>query len=313
MIRSISAIIVELALGLTGIATASAQTTVVVAVPAQAGAVVGMTENSDAFVWRLFTEFAAPVSKAKTSPVEFETWASDEDTFSLSPRWPDSGTPKKLHASVLQTLKGRGVLGTAISSGSIDVGCNPPGNAAVGGFPTDGWPAPCIAEEVRRNLPQFNYIIDNNLYTQAGLAAAFARSFKVEMPFAAIAVKADWIPVQTMLRWLPRLGNVANVEALYYTTIVSSVEHALVSIHVSSKQNANWVWGTFEHQLNPGRCESIGCSDSFGAELPAVVPNKTVINSQYGDCLKTQRLKDCNYPPPCHDVKTLNPCRNGPD
>jgi hypothetical protein len=186
MIRSVSAIVIELALGLLGFATASAQTTVVVAVPAQAGAVVGTTENSDAYVWRLFTEFAAPISKANSSPVVFETWASDEDTFSLAPHWPDSAAPKKLHASVLQTLKGPGGFGKAISHGTIDVGCNPPGNAAVGGFPTDGLPAPCIAEEVRRNRPQFDYIINNNLNTQAGLAAAFARSFKVEMPFAAI-------------------------------------------------------------------------------------------------------------------------------
>jgi hypothetical protein len=271
-------------------APAFAQTAVVVAVPAHAGAVYGTTENSDAFVWRLFTEFAAPASKAKGSPAVFETWASDEDTFSLTPHWPDPAEQKKLQTSVLQTMKSPSVK--AMSSGSIDVGCSPPVSAALGGFPSSGSPTPCIAEEVRRNRPQFDYIVNNNLNTQAGLASAFARSFKVDLPFAAIAVKADWVPVQTMLQWLPQLGSANNVEETYYTVTVSAVKYALVSLHVSSKQNANWVWGTFEHRLNPGRCDSSGCFDSFGAEIPAVAPNKGVINSQYGDCPKTQRLKD---------------------
>ena len=173
----------------------------------------------------------------------------------------------------------------------IDVACNPPGNAAVGGFPTSGTPTPCIAEEVKRNRPQFDYIINNQLNTKAGLAAAFAKSFKVVMPTQAISVKGDWIPVQTMLQWIPQLGTVGKIEKLYYTTTSGAVEYALVSLHVSSRQNPNWVWGTFEHQMNPGRCDSIGCFDTFGARIPAVLPNRTAVNTQYGACPKTQQLK----------------------
>jgi hypothetical protein len=54
-----------------------------VAVPARAGAVEGKTENSDAFIWELFTQFTSPVSGGSASPVAFETWASDEDTFNV--------------------------------------------------------------------------------------------------------------------------------------------------------------------------------------------------------------------------------------
>jgi hypothetical protein len=61
--------------------TVRAQGTVVVAVPAKAGAVEGKTEDSDAFIWRLFTEFTAPAAKGNPSPVVFETWASDADAF----------------------------------------------------------------------------------------------------------------------------------------------------------------------------------------------------------------------------------------
>ena len=295
MNNSASAVIAWLTLALLGSATASAQGTVVVAVPAQAGAVDGTHENSDAFIWRLFTEFAAPASESRPSPVVFETWASDEDTFSAKPHWPGPDEPRKLHASVLATMKklDASALKSLITqhASPIDVPCNPPGNAAVGGFPISGTPTPCIAEESKRNHEQFTYIKDNHLNTQAGLAAAFVKSFKVAMPPESISVKGDWVPVPTLLQWIPQLSNIGNIEKLYYTTTADSVEYALVSLHVSSRQNPNWVWGTFEHQMNPGRCDSIGCFDSFGAEIPAVLPNRTAANTQYGACPKTQPLK----------------------
>ena len=289
MTKSASAIIAALTLALLGSATVSAQQTVAVAVPAKAGAVDGTTENSDAFIWRLLTEFAAPVLSSRPSPVVFETWASDEDTFSTTPHWPGPGEPKKLHASVLGSMTSPAIKSPLQSS--IDVPCATPGNAAVGGFPTSGTPKPCIAEETKRNRPQYDYIVSNNLNTKAGLAAAFAKSFVVAMPTTAISVKADWVPVQTLLQWIPQLGNIGNIQKLYYTTTAASVEYALVALHVSSRQNPNWVWGTFEHQMNPGRCDSIGCFDSFGAVIPAVFPNKSAVNTQYGACPKTPPLK----------------------
>jgi hypothetical protein len=178
------AIIAGLTIALTGSAPASAQGAVVV--PAKAGAVDGTTENSDAFIWRLFTEFTAPAFKSRPSPVVFETWASDEDTFSTKPQWPGPDAPRKLHACVPESEPA-----TSAHQSGIDVACGPPKNPAVGGFPTSGAPTPCIAEENKRNYDQFQYIVANNLNTKAGLAAAFAKSFKVAMPTTAIAVKGD--------------------------------------------------------------------------------------------------------------------------
>jgi hypothetical protein len=72
--------------GVIGLPTAAfSQQNVAVAIPARAGAVEGTAENSDAFIWRLFTGFVAPVSKSSPSPVVFESWASDKDTFSANP------------------------------------------------------------------------------------------------------------------------------------------------------------------------------------------------------------------------------------
>jgi len=272
-----------------------AQGAVAVVVPARAGVVEGKTENSDAFIWRLFTftEFTAPVSKDSASPVVFETWASDDDTFSATPHWPKAGEPLKLHASVLEVIK---TLDTSapfvkLHSETIDVKCSPPVGAAVGGFPTSGTPTPCIAEQVGRNRAQFNYIVDHHLNTRAGLAAASKSSFKVEMPPESIAIKADWIPLPTLLQWVPSLGDLATIRKLYYTATVSAVDYALVAMHVSSRQNPNWVWGTFEHQMNPGRCDAIGCFDSFGAQTPEVLPDRTAVNTRYGPCPKRQQLK----------------------
>jgi hypothetical protein len=266
-------------------AAAQGQDNVVVAVPAQPGAVDGTTQNSDEFIWDLFTQFTAPVLTSQPPRVVFETWASDGDTFSTTPHWPGPDEPKHFQASVLASVR-------SASPSPIDVECNPPQGAAVGGFPISGPPTPCIAEEVNRNRPQFDYIVNNHLNTQAGLAAAYAKAFKVTMPSSAIAVKGDWIPVQTLLQWIPQLGDVSTIEQLYYTTTTDdSVEYALVSLHVSSRQNPKWVWGSFEHQMNPGRCDSIGCFDSFGAEIPAVLPSRTAVNTQYGPCPKTPALE----------------------
>lgn len=283
MNQCLSALITGMLLAITGSAALAADA-VVVAVPARAGAVDGTNQNSDEFIWRLFIQFVAPVSRTQASPVVFETWASDKDTFSLTPHWPGPTEPKKLQASVLRAATSR-------HGGPVDVPCVPPGNAAIGGFPTSGTPTPCIAEEVRRNYPMYHYIVTNKLNTQSGLAAAFAKSFKVTMPTSAIAVKGDWVPVQTLLQWLPQIGGLDNLEELYYTGTSDGVEYALVSLHVSSRQNTNWVWGTFEHQLTPGRCDDIGCFDTFGAADPEIRPNLTAINTEYGPCPKTPALQ----------------------
>ena len=266
--------------------TAYSQEAVVVAVPAQAGPVNGTSQNSDAFIWQVFTEFTVPALNNKSKPVVFETWASDEDVFSNNPHWPSVDEPKKLHVSPLSKLTGSPHVPSGANA-LIDATCGTPGNAAVGGFPANG----CIAEETKRNRPQYDYIVNNQLNNQAGLAKAFANSFAVTMPTSAVSVKGDWVPVKYLLEWIPSLGCIDNIEKQYYTAVSGGVEYALVSLHVSSRQNPNWVWGTFEHQKNPGRCDDMGCFDSIGAEAPVVPPNRAAINTQYGNCAKTPALK----------------------
>jgi hypothetical protein len=261
-----------------------------VAVPAQPGAVQGKTENSDEFIWELLTQFATPASANAPKPAVFETWASDEDTFSKTPHWPSGNEPLKFHRSVLDLIREGKPLTSGLAA-AIDVPCNPPQGAAVGGFPTTGTPTPCIAEQVGRNRAEYDYIVNNKLNTQAGLAAAYKNGFNVDFPTDAIAIKGDWVPLPVLLQWVPQLQNLDNVRKNYYTTTSGGVEYGLVSMHVTSRQNPNWVWGTFENEMTPGRCDYIGCWDTFGAETPAVPPNKTAYNTQYGQCAKTAQLE----------------------
>jgi hypothetical protein len=288
--------------------------TVAVAVPARAGAVEGKTENSDAFMWELFTQITAPVSAQTGASVEFERWASDADTFTSTPHWPSGPESLKFHASALALAKS-GVLAQAESGNlapgriggmvrspamlKIDEPCAgsppqsppPPDGSAAGGFPTTGNPIPCIVEQVARNKTNYEDIVNNHLNTQAGRAAAYKAGKNVEMRPDAVAIKGDWVPLPMLLQWIPALGNLGNVRKRYYTTKSNGTEYGLVAMHVASRQNPNWVWGTFEHQMNPGRCDYMGCFDTFGAQVAAVPPNLSEYNAGYGTCEKTPALK----------------------
>jgi hypothetical protein len=274
-----------------------------VAVPAQAGAVEGKTENSDAFIWELFTQFTAPASPKALSPVAFEAWASDADTFTSKPHWPSAPEPLQFHVSVLQLAKkadGARPLAVALMSAKkfIDVPCGgnpngpqPPPGAASGGFPTTGNPVPCIAEQVSRNRTNYDDIVNNSMNTQAGRAAAYKAGKDFEMRPDSIAIKGDWVPLPSLLQWIPSLGSLENIRKEYYTAKSNGTEYALLSIHVASRQNPNWVWGTFEHQRNPGRCDYMGCFDTYGAKTAMVLPNRKEFNKGYGACEKTPALK----------------------
>lgn len=264
-------------------------------------------------MWELFTQITAPIPAQSGSSVEFERWASDADTFTSNPHWPSGPEPLKFHASVLALAKsgvlaqaesgktataGAGGMARSLALLKIDEPCAgspgnppPPDGSAAGGFPTTGNPIPCIVEQVARNETNYHDIVDNHLNTQAGRAAAYKAGKDVEMRPEAIAIKGDWIPLTVLLQWIPALGNLDNIRKQYYTTTSNGTEYALVAMHVASRQNPNWVWGTFEHQMNPGRCDYMGCFDTFGAQVAAVPPNLSEYNAGYGTCEKTPALK----------------------
>lgn len=58
----------------------------------------------------------------------------------------------------------------------------------------------------------------------------------------------------------------------YYTVMMGGQLQGLVAMHLSTKELPNWFWATFEHIDNPGRCDYLGCHDSFGVKPASQAP-----------------------------------------
>jgi hypothetical protein len=247
----------------------------------------------DKFAWKLFLEVnrkaaqQGPVSGTAGAPMSndavWETWADDPQTFpgdpdpAKPPQWPTGGRDAKREKSLSPTQRGRFLLERAarqqgrVPGGWLEV-------VAVGKLPPGGFSAPNgsgIGEEVHRNRVTFDYIVNNGLWYQQGVAAFFARAAQaagddvtfaakaVNLPRASIEVKANWIVIDEKDR--PRFHWNYNAAGQLL---------GLVAMHISSKDLPNWFWCTFEHIDNPGRGDFIGIHDSFGAD-PAHTPSRT--------------------------------------
>jgi hypothetical protein len=75
-------------------------------------------------------------------------------------------------------------------------------------------------------------------------------------------------------------------------------------MHVISKMVPNWTWATFEHQSNPGRCEFIGCRDTFGS-VQAVIPADTLVPDPNDPTYNNPKNNPTPYPP-CNKTPALN-------
>jgi len=154
-------------------------------------------------------------------------------------------------------------------------------------------------ELVFRNKVFTDYVYRNDLYSKEGLGArnraqnsalssgdiAKAHSLEVRFPTEAVMVKADFIHQDVMLaRGLikpyrdgkrqpndhdhPYLtvylegdsSNDHNVPGYYY----------MVAMTNASKTLPQWHWYAMEHVSNRGRCDYIGCNDSFGYRVNPV-------------------------------------------
>jgi hypothetical protein len=225
--------------------------------------------NPDELAWQLFIQVN---SRAGGSNSVFETFASDTDTFQPNPQYPSGPQVSALHAPVLLTAARR----AAAAEGAV-----------LPAIPPD--PASTNGEESRRNRAAFDFIVQNNLYKVSGLKAAFGKT--LSFPIDAIEVKANWKQVDLIPAWTHNQVTLAQVPQLYHVNTASDhKQYALVSMHVISKQVPNWTWATFEHRYNPGRCDIIGCRDSFGAQTPVVSPLRPPTGAIYPDCVKSPAL-----------------------
>ena len=226
--------------------------------------------NPDQQAWTLFLTVNADAKTAGNNNALFETWARDGETFVPNPVWPTSPTPvaagERALALVLQRNRPGGPTPLVV----------PGGNAT---------------EETRRNKPDFDFIVANNLFKVSGLKAAFTANKPLVFPVDSIEVKANWVEVSALRNFNGFTGTPEEAAKIYHVNSAGGKQYALVAMHVISKLVPNWTWATFEHKDNPGRCDVIGCKDSFGAQ-PAVTPPLSPVESQqhYADCVKPPAL-----------------------
>lgn len=221
----------------------------------------------DEVAWQLFLQVNA--SAPGLNNATFETWASDTDTFVANPVFPTVVTALSLRTPVVPAA-GR----LAIQQG--------------GGLLPAVPPIPGVGEETRRNQAAFDFIVNNDLQKISGLQAAFGKT--LTFPIDSIEVKANWIPAANIPQFTLNRVSSAQVSTYFHVNIGSDGKpYALLSMHIISKLVPNWTWATFENTYNPGRCDIIGCRDSFGATTPVVAPNATQ-NQGYPNCDKTPAL-----------------------
>jgi hypothetical protein len=235
--------------------------------------------NPDKFNWQQFVIINKNAGiAAHPSDSVWETWASDADTFpnpasmpsGAKPVWPDpnAACTKTLHPSFQRILSKR-------SEGTITPDLLP---VDING-----------GEEVRRNKDTFDFIINSGYWTRDGLKKAFANGTIISAPITSIEIKANWVPAND--------GDESN---FHVNTDCQNKKFKLVALHLITKALPNWTWATFEHVDNVGRCDFIGCRDSFGSQTTLTPPNREpsgnkslILGKTYGasaTCDKTPAL-----------------------
>lgn len=271
--------------------------------------VPGGSPDNDKTAWVNFIRAVTP--SPTRGKVVYETWASDQDIYVTNPcnpvtpiqpcnapKWPLARAAKSLVSTTIgHDQSARAALAEGkpvVQAIGPSQGCATPSGAGPGkaaansGFPAGG----CVGEEVRRDRASYAYIVQNGLWSKAGLSKFFAGTGTVTFPANALNIKADWIPVTTLATWIKQ--PTSFVTANFYTAPGSvgtggpQVLMAMTSMHVSVKAPGypNWVWANFENAYTPGRCDLTGCIDNFGAAKPVVRPSKSNWG-QYGACSKT--------------------------
>lgn len=255
--------------------------------------------DPDRLSWCLFLYVNSKAATANNNDALFETWASDGQTFMPNPQWPATAQPKELRPNILLQLReAQRPLQLGRQGGALQPFVLPPPRPLKSGQ---------NLEETRRNKIAFDFIVRNNLFKLSGLQAAFAafaqNGTKISFPADAIEVKANWFPVldpaDPTKSGIPGYtGNPADAGRVYHVnTAGDNKQYALVAMHVISKIVPNWTWATFEHQNNPGRCQFIGCRDTFGAVTASVAPDTIIPDPN-----------DPTYQNPKNNPKPYLPC-----
>lgn len=142
-------------------------------------------------------------------------------------------------------------------------------------------------EQVFLNKTAFDYIVSKGLWFSEGVLE-HAIEGDINFPEGAIIVKASWKhihePEKSTYVWQyidkKDPGSTPNPRVLV----------GLNAFHIISKALPDWLWSTFEHIDNAGRCDAIGCKDTFGVDPGYVAPHRQP-NLPYEPGMLTPELK----------------------
>jgi hypothetical protein len=231
----------------------------------------------DQFAWQTLAKVAQPTASKEAL---FETWPTDCETFPPNPD-PTKCSGPNPNPNNCPVMPGA-AKGPATEAVAPRVKAFQPralqsiaavrrGNSALLALPPGTTCDPTqVLEIVHRNPTAFNFIKDNGLWYTNGLVAAFNKTVDVQFPIASIAVKSNWRPL------------CKGDDPSHYQTYKDPQGnlYGLIALHISTKDLPNWFWATFEQEDNLGRCDFLGCHDSFGV-TPGQVPPRPVLNQPY--------------------------------
>ncbi|MGF1751053.1 hypothetical protein [Vibrio cionasavignyae] len=119
-----------------------------------------------------------------------------------------------------------------------------------------------------------------HLGNQSAANSASSKLATVDLPPQSIMIKSNWLSeklISAMRAKYPEqmvdfAASDQYIRQIHKTPVTLKSgknchitdNHLLMAFHVSSKDIPRWVWTTFEHKNNPGRCDFTGCNDSFG-------------------------------------------------
>jgi hypothetical protein len=231
----------------------------------------------DGHAWTLFALInqKCPNQLEKSNNALWETWADDPETFPESgdPVWPGDYCFKEQNQTRTKKLRSR-------SKVEFADGLRTPRSTETDKIVEQCDPTKTPCEEVRRNKDTFDYIVNNNLWNQNGLVANFGSGKKIDFPITSVEIKANWKSIEEKDKPNYHWNYTADDKLV-----------GLVAMHVITKEFPNWFWATWEHVDNDGRCDFIGCHDSFGGD-PHDVPPKWPTKQKYDAGNLTEDLED---------------------
>ena len=263
-----------------------------------------VTGSNEETAWRLFV--AANCKVPGTEYLTYQTW-TEQSCFSnpgsCAKTTSEAKPVRHLHGSPLrEKSRGKGLAATVPSgtpgdcSAMTQISQESPNSKLNPFVPKNISPTAQFCEEVYVNQAEADYVYAPTAgATLTNLAAqvAYAQNTPIKFPTAAIEIKANWLPADSVNN---QFDCANNRPAGVYVETINGKCYALVGMHISSKLLPDWLWATFEPQstlTNPNRCNPLlysGCNDAWGSNPATSTGQPTAATAALTDLMNQAGL-----------------------